>query len=66
MSDQATKPKPPLLLTFEEVRDALRPMGRNQVYQAFRAGQIPGAKRIGGRWYAIRHKFNREYRGKQA
>ena len=54
------------LMTFDEVYEEMKPTGRNQIYKAFRAGQIPGATRIGGRWYAIRHKFNREYRGEQA
>jgi hypothetical protein len=50
-----------LLYTFDQVREALRPMGRNQVYQAFRNGEIPGGKRIGGRWYAVKRKFDKGF-----
>lgn len=53
-------PLDPVLYNFDEVRAALR-MGKNQVYAAFKAGQIPGGTRIGRRWYAIRAQFDRKF-----
>ncbi len=60
------KPDTKLLLTFDEVRDALRPVSRNTVYALFRSGEIPGGKRLGGRWYAIKAAFDREMRDGKA
>ena len=51
-----------LLYTFEEVLEQLRPMGRNQVYNAFRNNEIAGGRRIGGRWYAVKKVFDQEYK----
>jgi hypothetical protein len=44
------------------VLEQLRPMGVNQVYNAFRTGQIPGGRRIGGRWYDVKKEFDQEYK----
>ena len=48
---------------FEQTRERFRPvgrkLGRNQMYGAFRKGQVPGGIPIGGRWYAYRRKFDR-------
>jgi len=38
----------PLLYTFEEILEQLRPMGRNQLYSALRKDEIAGGRRIGG------------------
>jgi hypothetical protein len=38
-------------LSPEEALEAFRPpMGRTAWYRAIRAGQVPGARRCGGRW----------------
>lgn len=55
-----------LFYTFDEVYRLMRPMGPNQVYNAFRNHQIPGGQKIGRRWYAVRKVFDREYRGEAA
>lgn len=56
----------PLFYNFEEVARLFRPMGRNQVYSAFKNDEIAGGLRIGGRWYAVKKIFDRKYRGEAA